>query len=250
MTPRGTIFQGEPTAAEIIQELKRYQNPAQAESLRRFGQPGPGDYGEGDEVWGLTGPRIRAVVAQFPAVPLTVVADLLSSPVHEVRFCGVVVLVRAYGKGNAATRKELFDFYLSSTDRINNWDLVDVSAPGIVGRHLPPGKGRRVLGRLAGSSRLWERRIAMVSTWQHIRQGSLANTLWLASQVLGDPEDLMHKATGWMLREVGKRDEAALSRFLLRYGPSMPRTMLRYAVEKYSPAQRKAWLLASKCPVK
>jgi len=242
MTSRSPKFQGEPTASDLIRELKRQQNPAQAKILRRFFKTGPGEYGEGDEFWGLTVPQIRAVAARFPVVPLAVAGDLLASSVHEVRFCAVAVLVRTYTKGNAATRKTVYDFYLARTDRINNWDLVDVSAPGIVGKQLLPGKGRRVLGRLVKSPLLWDRRIAMVSTLEHIRQGNLENTFWLARQVLADPEELMHKATGWMLREAGKRDPAALTHFLRQVVPQMPRTMLRYAIEKYPSSERKAWL--------
>ncbi len=240
----------EPSAAELIRRLKSFQNPAQAEQLRRFFKTGPGEYGEGDRFWGLYVPQIRTVLAQFPGVSLSVMEALLASPIHEVRFCAVAALVRAYGKGDAATRRTLFDFYLSKTDRINNWDLVDVSAPGIVGRQLPLGKGRRVLGRLVKSESLWERRIAMVSTLEHIRQGNLDNTFWLAQRLLDDREDLMHKATGWMLREAGKRDEAALRDFLTVHAARMPRTMLRYAIEKFSPAQRKQWLSISKSPAR
>jgi len=162
--------------------------------------------------------------------------------VHEARFFAVAALVRAYARGDAGTRRTVFDFYLSQAGRINNWDLVDASAPGIVGLHLPPGKGRPVLGRLAKSNILWERRIAMVSTLEHIRRGNLENTFWLAGRLLDDPADLMHKATGWMLREAGKHDGDALRDFLSRHAARMPRTMLRYAIEKFPPAERRRWL--------
>jgi len=246
MTPRGPSCKGKPAASEILQELARHRNPAQAQVLRRFFKTGPGDYGEGDEFWGIKVPQIRSVAACFPQVSLRVVDDLLASSFHEARFCAVVFLVRAYGRGDSKAREDVFDFYLSKTDRINNWDLVDVSAPGIVGRQSPPGEGRRVLGRLVESESLWERRIAMVSTLEHIRQGNLDNTFWLARRLLNDREDLMHKATGWMLREAGKRDVVALRNFLTLHAARMPRTMLRYAIEKFSPAQRKNWLSTSK----
>lgn len=231
-----------PSAASLQKELERHRNPAQASVLRRFFKTGPGEYGEGDEFWGLTVPEIRAVLGRFPAVSNAVAGELLASPIHEVRFLAVVALVRTYAKGSEAIRAETFDFYLSQAARINNWDLVDASAPGIVGKHLPLGQGRRVLGRLAKSEILWERRIAMVSTLTHIRSGFLNNTFWLAEHLMEDREDLMHKATGWMLREAGKRDESALLSFLADHAARMPRTMLRYAIERLSSAQRLAWL--------
>jgi len=246
MNARSPSIPGKPTASDLIRELKRYQNPAQALALRRFFKTGPGEYGEGDEFWGIKVPQIRGVLAQFPDLPLPVLETLLDSPVHEARFCAVAALVRDFRKGDRETKTRLFRFYLSRTHRINNWDLVDVSAPGIVGRYLPPGKGRRTLGRLVASPLLWDRRIAMVCTLAHIQQGSLENTFWLAEQLLEDPEDLMHKAAGWMLREAGKRDETSLNRFLKRYAVRMPRTMLRYAIEKYPLDQRRFWLTSSR----
>ena len=242
MGPRRKVVSAKPLAAEIWQALFLHENPAQASTLRRFFKTGPGEYGEGDEFWGLKVPQVRAVLARFPEVPRATAGELLDSPVHEVRLCGALALVRAYANGEAAARAEIFDYYLSKSARINNWDLVDASAPGIVGRHLPPGGGRRTLGRLAQSKSLWERRIAMVATLEHIRAGNLENTFWLAERLLDDPEDLMHKATGWMLREAGKRDAAALRAFLSRQAARMPRTALRYALEKFPPAERKRWL--------
>ena len=230
------------TAAAVVRELRRRRNPAQAAILRRFFKTGPGEYGEGDEFWGLKVPQTRAVLARFRAVPLAVAGELLDSPVHEARFFAVAALVRDYARADAAARGAIFDFYLSRTARINNWDLVDASAPGIVGRHLPPGGGRRVLGRLAASATLWNRRIAMVSTLEPIRQGRLENTFWLAERLLDDPEDLMHKAMGWMLREAGKRDVQALFAFLDAHAARMPRTALRYALERIAPEKRRKWM--------
>jgi 3-methyladenine DNA glycosylase AlkD len=246
MTPRRPSVPGEPAASDVIRELKRHRNPAQAKGLRRFFKTGPGAYGEGDQFWGIKVPQIRSVVASFPGLPLTAVDVLLSSPVHELRFCGVAALVREYAHASPGGRHAIYEFYLSRSHRVNNWDLVDVSAPGIVGRHLPPGKGRRTLGRLVASPLLWDRRIAMVSTLTHLRQGALDNTFWLAGQLLEDPEDLMHKATGWMLREAGQRDEASLDRFLNQHAARMPRIMLRDAIEKYPPEARRFWLTSSR----
>ncbi|HHX17219.1 MAG TPA: DNA alkylation repair protein [Kiritimatiellia bacterium] len=230
------------TARAVLRELRRLRDPAQAVILQRFFKTGPGEYGEGDVFWGLKVPQIRAVLARFPNVPLPVAGDLLDSPVHEARFFAVIALVRGYALGGAAERKAIFNLYLARAERVNNWDLVDASAPGIVGRHLPPGGGRRVLARLAASGCLWRRRIAMVATLEHIRQGELSNTFRLAERIPADPEDLMHKAAGWMLREAGKRDAAALEAFLERQAGRMPRTMLRYAIERLPPARRRAWL--------
>ncbi|HPT16305.1 MAG TPA: DNA alkylation repair protein [Kiritimatiellia bacterium] len=229
------------TTAAVLRELKRASSPAQAANLRRFFKTGPGEYGAGDEFWGLKVPQTRAILARFSDVPLAVAGELLASPVHEARFFALAALVRAYARGAAPARAEVFDFYLTHAARINNWDLVDLSAPGIVGRHLPPGQGRRHLRRLADSPNLWERRIAMVATLEHIRQGDLTNTFWLAERLRDDPEDLLHKATGWMLREAGKRDVAALRAFLARQAARLPRTALRYAIERLAPAERREW---------
>ena len=238
------MIQREPTAASILRELQRHRNPAQEIILRRFFKTGPGEYGEGDQFWGLTVPEVRSIVKSFPPISLSIADDLLASPIHEARFFALAALVLSYARGSRETRQAIFDFYLSHTPRINNWDLVDLSAPGIVGKHLPPGKGRRILGTLLKSTLLWDRRIAMISTLEHIRQGNLDNTFWLAGKLLADPEDLMHKAAGWMLREAGKRDEDALTSFIRLHVSRMPRTMLRYAIERFEPGKRKAWLNA------
>lgn len=230
------------TTTAVLRELRRRRDPAQAAILRRFFKTGPGEYGAGDEFWGLKVPQTRSVLARFAEVPLDVAGELLASPVHEARFFAVAALVRAYARGDAARRAAIFDFYLSRSARINNWDLVDASAPGIVGRHLPPGGGRRVLGRLASSPLLWDRRIAMVATLEHVRQGNLDNTFWLARRLCADSEDLMHKATGWMLREAGKRNPRALHAFLDAHAVRLPRTALRYALERTPPGQRRKWM--------
>ena len=242
MGPRRKIVSADSSAAAIRQALFFHENPAQASVLRRFFKTGPGEYGAGDEFWGLKVPQVRVVLAQFPEVSRATAGELLDSPVHEVRLCGALALVRAYAQGGPDERAAVFDFYLSRSARINNWDLVDASAPGIVGRHLPPGGGRRTLGWLAQSPNLWERRIAMVATLEHIRAGNLENTFWLAERLLDDPEDLLHKATGWMLREAGKRNAKALENFLGRHAGRMPRTALRYAIERLAPAERRKWM--------
>ena len=238
------MIQRDPTTASVLQELKRHRNPAQEIILRRFFKTGPGEYGEGDQFWGLSVPTVRSILKGFSPISLSVADTLLASPIHEVRFFALAALVRSYEKTDKETQTSIFDFYLSHTTRINNWDLVDLSAPGIVGKHLSPGKGRRILGTLLKSALLWDRRIAMISTLEHIRQGHLDTTFWLAEKLLDDPEDLMHKATGWMLREAGKRDPSALTDFIRLHVSNMPRTMLRYAIERFTPAERQHWLKA------
>lgn len=235
-----------PTARNVLRDLARQKNPAQTAHLRRFFKTGPGEYGAGDQFWGLKVPQVRAILARYGPLPLPVAAELLAHPVHEARFWAAIALARDYAKASPAAQKAIFDFYLAHAHRINNWDLVDLSAPNIVGRHLPAGGGRRVLARLVRSPNLWARRIAMVATYAHIRQGDLRNTFWLAECLLNDREDLLHKATGWMLREAGKRDPAALRDFLRRRAAQMPRTMLRYAIERFAPAERRVWLAVGK----
>ncbi len=164
-------------------------------------------------------------------------SELLRSPVHEERLVALVWFVRRYERGDGATRRSVYDLYLENTDRVNNWDLVDVSAPQIVGAHLLD-RPRDILDRLARSSSVWERRISIMATFAFIRAGEYEDTLRLGRILLRDEHDLIHKAVGWMLREVGKRDEALLMGFLERHAPEMPRMMLRYSVERLDPQNR------------
>ena len=185
----------------------------QAEILARFFKTGPGQYGEGDRFIGVKVPVIRKVAQEFKGLPLVEVENLLHSDIHEERLLALVVLVGQFTKGDEATRKQIYDFYLANTRHINNWDLVDLSAPQIVGGYLDQ-RSRKPLARLVKSASLWERRISIVATHTFIRQSDFADTLWIAEKLLGDREDLIHKATGWMLREVGKRNVAVLEQFL------------------------------------
>lgn len=223
----------------LREELQKRIVPGRAETLVRFFKTGPGEYGEGDRFLGIDMPGIRAVVKRDDGK--SDVRGLLHSPWHEERLLALLILVRRFQSGNTTAKKAVFDFYLSETSWINNWDLVDVSAYHIVGAWLLD-RPRPILRRLASSESLWERRIAIVSTWAFIRTGDLAETFRLAEKLLGDPEDLMHKACGWMLREAGKRDVAALERFLDAHVSEMPRTMLRYAIEKLPEKRRKQYL--------
>lgn len=237
-----------PSAASLRRALRGKIRPGHSESLAWFFKTGPGEYGEGDRFLGICVPDIRSVARGGESLPAAEVLKLLHSPWHEERVLALLILVRQFELGNGHVRKEIFDLYLRETAWINNWDLVDLSAHQIVGGWLL-ARPRTVLRRLARSESLWERRIAVVATYAFIRTGDLADTFDLSERLLGDPHDLMHKACGWMLREAGKRDVAALESFLDRYAPAMPRTMLRYAIEKFPEARRKAILRESRSPL-
>lgn len=230
------------SARAVQREMRAEKSPARAAILRRFFKTGPGEYGEGDVFLGLTVPQVRRIVRNHGGeATLADAAALLASEFHEERLAALLLLVEIFRRGAERKRERIFRFYLGHTRRINNWDLVDVSAPSIVGA-WPAGRDRRALDRLARSKSLWERRIAIVSTFHSIREGDLAPTFRLAAALLGDPHDLIHKAAGWMLREAGKRDRAALERFLSRHAGAMPRTMLRYAIERLPDRRRQAFL--------
>lgn len=225
--------------AQARRALGKLANPARAAFLKGFFKAGPGQYGEGDRFMGVTVPQIRALVRQFHPAEFTALPALLGSPLHEERLLGLLLLVERYRRGGEDERTRAFRLYVKSFPHVNNWDLVDASAEYIVGPH---GIGRAQLTAWAASPNLWRRRIAIVSTFHSIRRNRFGDTLALARQLLGDPEDLIHKATGWMLREVGKRDARALESFLRRHHREMPRTMLRYAIERFGARKRKAYL--------
>lgn len=230
-----------PQLTAIHDRLNSLANPDTARVLQGFFKTGPGQYGEGDVFLGIKVPLIRKVAAEFPVVDPACAGELLASPHHEARLLALLFWVRTFTRGSAAERAEIYARYLASTRRINNWDLVDASAPYIVGEHLVD-RERAPLYRLAQSDSMWERRIAVVATFHFIRNNEFADTLAIADKLLNDQEDLLHKATGWMLREVGKRDLAALEGFLLPRYRNMPRTMLRYAIERFPEARRQAYL--------
>jgi 3-methyladenine DNA glycosylase AlkD len=216
-------------------------DPTKAEFLAGFFKTGRGHYGEGDRFLGITVPAIRRLARQFPQLSLPDCKRLLNSPYNEARVLVLEILVDRYKKGGAAAKESIYQFYLKNRRQINNWNLVDGSAPYIVGAHLI-GKDRSFLYELAQSSSLWDRRIAVVATLAFIREGSVTDTLKLSELLLADEHDLMHKACGWMLREVGKRNELELENFLRQHQALMPRTMLRYAIERFPPMKRKAYL--------
>lgn len=206
--------------------------------LPRFFKTGKGQYGEGDVFIGVTVPNVREVAKEYKSLSLTDLSMLLQSEYHEMRLCALLILV---GNSKKVVTKEVFDFYLSNTARINNWDLVDLSAPSIVGKYLLD-KDRAVLYRLADSDLLWDNRIAIVSTLTFIRNNDLEDTYNLSVKMMRHKHDLMHKSIGWMLREAGKRDMDRLYNFLIDNKLQMPRTMLRYAIEKFDEVTRKELL--------
>jgi 3-methyladenine DNA glycosylase AlkD len=223
------------------QRLRGLACPQQATILARFFKTGPGEYGEGDQFIGVKVPVIRSVARDFRELPLDEVERLLHSEVHEDRTLALVILVNRFTKGDDSVRKRVFDLYLTNTRHINNWDLVDISAPQIVGGYLTK-RSRTLLHRMAKSASLWERRIAILATFHFIRLNDFADTLKIAVMLLADKEDLIHKAVGWMLRELGKRDTATLVTFLAQHRRAMPRTMLRYAIERFPEQERRKYL--------
>ena len=210
--------------------------------LQRFFKTGPGEYGEGDRFIGVMVPDSRRVAKTFVAAPLAVVDEMLCSAVHEHRLSALLALVERYRRADNATRAEICRFYLARTARINNWDLVDLSAPKIVGAEALRTDSLATLRRLAASSAMWEQRIAVVSTLTLIRADRLADALAIVEPLLYHSHDLMRKANGWMLREVGKRNLAVLTGVLDRLAPSLPRTTLRYAIERLDPVSRKHYM--------
>lgn len=229
------------SAVGARRRLREFADPQRASFVQRYFKTGPGQYGEGDKFLGLNVPDLRKVAREFRALPLAGLRELLQSKWHEERLLALVILVDQYGGGDAKARAAIYKLYLASTSRINNWDLVDCSAPQIVGGHLEQ-RSRKPLYRLVKSKSVWERRIAILATYHLIRLGEFDDTFALTESLLGDKHDLMHKAAGWMLREVGKRDRAALEKFLRKHASKMPRTMLRYAIERFPEKTRRKYL--------
>ncbi|MDQ6802498.1 MAG: DNA alkylation repair protein [Acidobacteriota bacterium] len=228
-------------ASQARRRLREFADPARAIFVSGFFKTGPGQYGEGDQFLGLNVPDLRKIAREFRSLPLADLRELLQSKWHEERLLALVILVDQYDRGDAKEREAIYKLYLASTSRINNWDLVDCSAPRIVGGQLEQ-RSRKPLYRLVKSKSVWERRIALLATLHFIRKGEFDDTFALTESLLGDKHDLIHKAAGWMLREIGKRNRAALENFLRKHAAKMPRTMLRYAIERFSPAVRRRYL--------
>ena len=238
---------------EIINRLEQFSTPEKKQILPRFFKTGKGQYGEGDQFLGVVVPYTRQVAKEYKHIPFQAMVELLQSPWHEARLCALLMLVERFKKSDETERKHIFDFYLTQTAHINNWDLVDLSAPGIVGEYLklkPEREQRQVLFRLSDSPLLWNQRIAIVSTFTFIKNRDFIDTIILSERFLNryhsmpkpTMHDLMQKAIGWMLREMGKRDKDMLVQFLEKHATTMPRTMLRYAIEKFSEEERRDFM--------
>jgi len=228
---------------ELKKELDELKNPEQAKNLQRFFKTGKGEYGEGDIFLGIKVPVQRQIAKRYSNLSLGDLQSLLESRIHEHRLTALIILTNKYKKAkkNALEKRRIYEFYMKNTKNINNWDLVDLSAPKIVGDFLSK-EGTEILKMLAKSDSVWERRIAVISTFTLIKNRSLGDSLAIADMLLNDEQNLIQKAVGWMLREVGKRNTEVLKIFLKQRYKEMPRTMLRYAIEKFPEEERKAYL--------
>jgi len=226
---------------QLQQELKRATNPKQAKLLQRFFKTGLGEYGHGDIFLGIMVPAQRKIVQKYIDLSFSEIQKLLNSKIHEHRFCALVILVSKYKKANEAEKKRIFDFYIKNSKKINNWDLVDVSAPKIVGEYLL-SRNKTILYKLVRSKNLWQKRIAVLATFWFIRENKFEDSLKISEILLKDKHDLLHKAVGWMLREIGKRNKQVLENFLKKHAHKMPRVMLRYAIEKFPKKERTYFL--------
>jgi 3-methyladenine DNA glycosylase AlkD len=228
------------TAAQVKAELAKHGNADDAVFLQRFFKTGPGQYGEGDQFIGVRVPAMRRISKEFKDLPLTEVQKLLDSPIHEHRLAAVVILSYKYPKTSEDDKRAIYDLYIKNVyeGRINNWDIVDVTAPHIIGAHLEK-RPRDELYKLARSNDIWQKRVAIISTFRFIKKGDPSTSLDMAEILLHDKHDLIHKAVGWVLREVGKSvDEKLLTDFLDRHAHDMPRMALRYSLEKLTPEQK------------
>ena len=226
---------------DIRRELRKHSDKEKAKILRRFFKTGPGEYAEGDIFLGVTVPVLRKLASQFKGIELKSTVELLRSAIHEERLLALLILILKYRGSGQKDKKKIYRIYLENTRYINNWDLVDVTAKHIVGDFLRD-KDKSVLYELARSHYLWNRRIAILSTFNFIENNQFDDTLKIAELLLSDEHDLIHKAVGWMLRETGKRDLAAEERFLKKHYKRMPRTMLRYAIERFPESKRRLYL--------
>jgi len=228
-------------AADICSKLKDMGDSQRALAVQRFFKTAPGEYGEGDVFVGLNVPAVRKLAKEYQALPLNQLSQLLKSAIHEARLLALLILIRQYASADETGRQQIYNLYLQNTRFINNWDLVDASAMHIVGAHLR-NRPRSPLSALAESKLLWDRRISIMATFHYIKRGEFAETLRIALLLLHDQEDLIQKAVGWMLRETGKRDQLIAENFLQEHYKTMPRTMLRYAIEKFPEKLRRQYL--------
>lgn len=228
-------------AKDVTKELQRLSDPKKAKIMQRFFKTGSGQYGEGDVFLGVTVPNSRQAAKKFNLLPLDEVKTLLYSCLHEERLVALLILVQKYHSASGREAEQIVRFYLDNVKQVNNWDLVDLSAPSIIGEYLT-NRERNLLFKLAKSRNLWGRRVAIVATLHFIRNNDFHDTLKIVELLLADSHDLIHKAAGWMLREVGKRDLAAEAAFLDKHYSVMPRTMLRYAIEKFSEKKKRQYM--------
>lgn len=232
--------------AAIKNQIRKFKDPKRAKASLWFFKTGSGDYGEGDKFFGLTSDQVKEIAKEFIDLKLREVTGLLKSKIHEERMTALRILsykfARAKKQKNFIELKRIYDFYLKNAKSVNNWDLVDASADKIVGEYLID-KPKNILYKLAKSKNIWERRISIIATFQFIRAGNFKETLRIAKLLMNDKHDLIHKAVGWMLREIGKRDELVLEEFLKPNVFKLPRTSLRYAIERFPETKRKRYLL-------
>jgi len=227
---------------QFRKELKSLANPEQAKQLQRFFKTGVGQYGEGDIFLGIKVPVQRSIAKKYD-LSLSEISGLLDSEIHEERLCGLFILISKYKRADEKEKKNIFNFYMSKAERVNNWDLVDLSAPNISGHYLFHNKeDLKRIYEFAHSENLWKKRIAILSTFYFIQEKDFDDALAIAELLLNDSHDLIHKAVGWMLREIGKKDLEKEEEFLRKNYKDMPRTMLRYAIEKFEEGKRKAYL--------
>jgi 3-methyladenine DNA glycosylase AlkD len=226
---------------ELEEEIEKAAVKKKATVLQGFFKTGKGEYGEGDIFLGLIVPKQRLIAKNFKDLSVQDLQRLLDSKVHEKRMVALFILIEQFNKTDEPRKKEIFDFYINNAKRVNNWDLVDLSAPNISGTYLL-NKDKAILYKLAMSNNLWERRISIISTFAFIRNNKFEDTIKISEILLKDRQDLIHKAVGWMLREIGKRDRDELEKFLDKHCKEMPRTMLRYAIEKLDEEKRKDYL--------
>ena len=229
------------TAAAVKREVSALRDPVRARFLQGFFRTGAGQYAEGDRMLGLTVPDQRKIARAFRTLPMSELEKLLTSPFHEHRLIALIIMVDQHERGSDEQKLALHHFYLDHLDAVNNWDLVDSTAPTLVGEHT--AKNAKLLRTLVKSPNLWHRRIAMVSTFADLRAGRTGPTFFIAEQLLSDKDDLIHKATGWLLREAGKRAPDEMLDFLRTHYTRLPRTTLRYAIERLDPLDRKQWLM-------
>ena len=228
---------------QLKKDLQKLANPEKAKLLSGFFRTGKGQYGEDDIFLGIVVPDQRKTAKKYPELQLNEIQELLSNKIHEYRLTSLFILISKFERGNNKLKKEIFDFYLQNAKNINNWDLVDLSAPKIPGAYiLDNPKEKKILYKLAESKNLWEKRIAILSTYTFIKNHEFEDTLNISEILLKDKHDLIHKAVGWMLREIGKKDQKTEEKFLKKHCREMPRTMLRYAIEKFQKNKKEFYM--------